>query len=396
MTPIVGTVAREFMAKKKSGTARPTRAHAKLTGPDSVTPSRPSESSTTDLDRALLEGLNRCAAESVRTSGDAPERTLIEILADDEARIRAAVAANPGPLPATVVQAVMREMLSGVRGLRQPVRVIYLGPEYSFSHLAAVQQFGQSAELVPVATIAAVFDAVQRRQADFGVVPIENSTDGRVTDTLDMFARMRVRICGDVQLRIHHCLLGRCKRTEIREVYSKPQALSQCRTWLARHLPNAALLEASSTAVAARLAAEKPGTAAIASRQAGIQQGLDLIAENIEDNPHNVTRFAVIGDHVPPRTGSDRTAVMFEVPHQPGSLADAMMIFKRRKLNLTWIESFPMPNTPSEYLFFVEFQGHASDANVKRGLADLGRQVVRVEVLGTYPSSAPVGDVGAT
>jgi chorismate mutase/prephenate dehydratase len=384
------------MAKKKSGTPRPTRAATKSSDRDSTNSGQVVEQSAHGFDHELLDWLNRRAVESVRTSADGTERTMIEILAEDEARIRAAVAANPGPLPGSVIQAVFREWLSGIRGLRQAVRVIYLGPEYSFSHLAAVQQFGQSAELVPVATIAAVFDAVHRRQADFGVVPIENSTDGRVTDTLDMFARMRVQICGDVQLRIHHCLLGRCKRTDIREVYSKPQALSQCRTWLARHLPDAVLLEASSTAVAARLAAEKPGAAAIASRQAGIQQGLDLIAENIEDNPHNVTRFAVIGDHVPARTGSDRTAVMFEVPHQPGSLADAMMIFKRRKLNLTWIESFPMPDTPSEYLFFVEFQGHASDANVKRGLADLGRQVVRVEVLGTYPSSTPVEDSLAT
>lgn len=384
------------MAKKTSGTKRSPRTQPPATDRESVNPGRPAEQSVSDVDRAWLEWLNCRAAEAVRAAGAAPERTLIELLTQDEARIRAAVAANPGPLPASVVQAVLRELLSGIRSLRQAVQVIYLGPEYSFSHLAAVQQFGQSAELVPVATIAAVFDAVQRRQADFGVVPIENSTDGRVTDTLDMFARMRVRICGDVQLRIHHCLLGRCKRTDIREVYSKPQALSQCRTWLARHLPDAVLLEASSTAGAARLAAEKPGAAAIASRQAGIQQGLELIAENIEDNPHNVTRFAVIGDHVPPRTGSDRTAVMFEVPHQPGSLADAMMIFKRRKLNLTWIESFPMPNTPSEYLFFVEFQGHASDANVQRALADLARQVVRVEVLGTYPSSTPVEETGTT
>jgi chorismate mutase/prephenate dehydratase len=344
------------------------------------------------MDQTLLELLNRRAAASGPAGEKGSGVGLIEILAADEACIQAAVAANSGPLPSSVIQAVFRELLSGIRGLRQAVRVIYLGPEYSFSHLAAVQQFGQSAELVPVTTIAAVFDAVQRRQADFGVVPIENSTDGRVTDTLDMFARMRVRICGDVQLRVHHCLVGRCKRTDIREVYSKPQALSQCRTWLARHLPDAMLLEASSTAGAARLAAEKPGAAAIASRQAGIQQGLDLIAENIEDNPHNVTRFAVIGDHVPARTGCDRTALMFEVPHRPGSLADAMTIFKRRKLNLTWIESFPMPDTPSEYLFFVEFQGHATDPNVQRGLADLGRQVVRVEVLGTYPSSTPVGN----
>jgi len=382
------------MAKKTSSSrprgAGPQGSDLRTSQPGPADPQLRSAQPPSEADQALLELLNRLTTATIAAPGSGADQRVMDLLSADDARIRTVVAANPGPLPSSAVQAVFRELLSGIRELRQAIRVIYLGPEYSFSHLAAVQQFGQSAELVPVATIATVFDAVQRRQADFGVVPIENSTDGRVTDTLGMFARMRVRICGDVQLRIHHCLVGRCKRSEIREVYSKPQALSQCRTWLARHLPDATLLDASSTAGAARLATEKPGAAAIASRQAGIQQGLDLIAENIEDNPHNVTRFAVIGDHVPARTGCDRTAVMFEVPHRPGSLADAMTIFKRRKLNLTWIESFPMPDTPSEYLFFVEFQGHASDPNVERGLADLGRQVVRVEVLGTYPSSTPV------
>ena len=219
-----------------------------------------------------------------------------------------------------------------------------------------------------------VFDALNRGQADFGLVPIENSTDGRVTDTLDMFARLPVRICGEVQLRIHHHLLGKCRRSEVKEVYSKPQALSQCRTWLARHLPDARTVEMASTTAAARLAVEKPGAAAIASRQAGINYGLDFIAEDIEDNRHNVTRFAVIGDRPPRRSGNDKTSLMFELPHQPGALADAMAIFKRNRLNLTWIESFPMPGTPNEYLFFVEFQGHPEEMRAKRALAASGQE----------------------
>ena len=152
-----------------------------------------------------------------------------------------------------------------------------------------------------------------------------------------------MRICGEVELRIHHSLLGKCPRTEVREVYSKPQALSQCRNWLAKHLPSARTIEVTSTSTAAQLAVEKPGAAAIASLQAGVRYGLDVLAENIEDNPFNTTRFAVIGDHPSPRTGNDRTAMLFQVEHRPGTLADAMVIFKRNKLNLTWIESFPLP-----------------------------------------------------
>jgi chorismate mutase/prephenate dehydratase len=170
----------------------------------------------------------------------------------------------------------------------------------------------------------------------------------------------------------------------VREVYSKPQALSQCRDWLAKHLPQAALRETTSTTAAAEIAAEKPGAAAVASRQAGVNYGLDILAPNIEDNPNNVTRFAVIGQQVFARTKNDKTAVMFQVPHKPGALADAMNLFKRHRLNLTWIESFPIPAQPSEYLFFVELEGHESEARVKKCLALLAKKAVRLEVLGSY------------
>jgi chorismate mutase/prephenate dehydratase len=288
------------------------------------------------------------------------------------------------------MRAIFRELLSGTRRLVRQVRVCYLGPEFSYSHLAAVQQFGTSVDLIPVANISSVFDALNRGQADFGLVPIENSTDGRVADTLDMFARLPVRVCGEVQLRIHHHLLGKCRRSQIKAVYSKPQALSQCRTWLAKHLPDAQTVETASTTAAARLAVDEPGAAAIASRQAGVHYGLDFIAESIQDNPNNVTRFAVIGDEPPARTGDDKTSLMFELPHQPGALADVMGIFKRNRLNMTWIESFPMPETPSEYLFFIEFQGHAEELRARRAINALAKKTVRLEVLGSYPATAPV------
>ena len=200
---------------------------------------------------------------------------------------------------------------------------------------------------------------------------------------------MRVRICGEIEFRIHHTLLGKCSRTEVREVYSKPQALSQCRNWLAKHLPAARSIEVTSTSTAAQLAGEKPGAAAIASRQAGMHYGLEVLAENIEDNPSNTTRFAVIGDQSPPRTGHDQTAMLFQVEHRPGALADAMMVFKRGKLNLTWIESFPTPGARG-YLFFVQMEGHQSDARLRHAVAALEKKTSRLEILGSFPAGVAV------
>lgn len=267
--------------------------------------------------------------------------------------------------------------------------IAYLGPIYSYSYLAAAKHFGMAAPLVPVATIAAVFDELIRGQATYGVVPIENSTDGRVVDTLGMFARLPVKICGEVLLPVHHCLLGRCPRSEIVEIYSKPQAMSQCRGWLSKHVPDARLIEISSTAAAARLATEKPGAAAVASREAGNHHGLHIIDENIEDNQNNVTRFAVIGNKKcdPSRNDKDKTSLMFQLPHQPCALADALDAFRSAKLNLTWIESFPLADHPREYLFFVELEGHVESKGVSQALTQLRKQTLRLEVLGSYPKA---------
>lgn len=297
---------------------------------------------------------------------------------------------SEGPLSDRCILAVFRELISGSRSLEKTLRVAYLGPAYSYSHLAAIHRFGQSVELAPVSTIAAVFEEIHQGHADFGIVPVENSTDGRVGDTLDMFARLPVRICGEVQMRIHHNLLGKCSRDKIEEVYSKPQALSQCRNWLAKHLPGARTIEVTSTTTAAQLAQDKPGAAAIASLQAGVHYGLDVLAADIEDNRDNLTRFAVIGDESGKRTGRDKCSLMFEVAHQPGALADAMNVFKRNRLNLTWIESFPIARPEGGYLFFVETEGHESDLRVRRAIRALERKTIRLEVLGSYARMTPV------
>jgi chorismate mutase / prephenate dehydratase len=266
---------------------------------------------------------------------------------------------------------------------REPI--VYLGPLYSYSYLAAVSHFGLAAEFVPVTTIAAAFDEISRGQAAFAVVPIENNTDGGVVDTLGRFARSPAQICGEVLLPVHHCLLGRCSRAEVREVHSKPQALSQCRNWLEQHLPNAKLVEVASTAAAAVLAAETPGVAAIASREAGIHHGCNVIDENIEDNQHNITRFAIIGSRVCKPTGADKTTLMFQLKHEPGALASAMLIFKEFDVNLTWIESFPLPDRPNEYLFFIELDGHSDNAPIAATIEELRRKTQQIDVLGSYP-----------
>jgi chorismate mutase/prephenate dehydratase len=296
---------------------------------------------------------------------------------------------SKGPLPERAVRAVFRELVSGCRSLVRDVKVSFLGPLYSYSHLAAIHRFGHSVQFMPVGSIAAVFEEVNRGHSEFGIVPIENSTDGRIADTLDMFTRLPVRICGEVQLEIHHTLLGKCPRTEVKEVYSRPQALSQCRNWLAKHLPSARMIEVTSTSTAAQLAQEKPGAAAIASLEAGVQYGLDILAERIEDNANNTTRFAVIGEESSPRTGDDRTAMMFQTEHRFGALCDALAIFKRNRLNLTWIESFPVPGTERAYLFFVEFEGHETDARVRAAISDLEKKTLRLETLGSCPAVRP-------
>jgi len=310
-------------------------------------------------------------------------------LGEEQEALADLLSQNKGPLGEAALRSIYREVLGAVRTLVKPVRVAYLGPKYSFSHLAAISRFGDGPDLTPVATIKAVFESVHYRQTDYGIVPIENSTDGRIVDTLDMFARLPTRITGEVELAIHHHLLGKCSRGEVTEVYSKPQALSQCRDWLAKNLPQAKPIEMTSTAIAAQIAADKPGAAAIASLEAGTHYGLAVIDSNIEDNKNNLTRFAVIGGEPPARTGRDKTALMFEIPHKPGALADAMVVFKRGRLNLTWIESFPMPGSKNEYLFFIELEGHQADSRVKRALEALRRKTARLEILGSYPRAIP-------
>jgi len=370
------------MAKKKSS-KRPTRA------PKSLGSLR---KQIDRIDREVVKLVNERAALALEIGKlkDA-EGTCVYAPGREEEVLARVQQLSRGPLSDDCVRAIFRELISGSRCLEQRLRVAFLGPEYSYSHLATLHRFGQSVDLVPVGSISAVFEEVHQGQTDFGLVPLENSTDGRIADTLDNFTRTPLRICGEVQLRIHHQLLGQGPRSAVREVQSRPQALSQCRNWLAKHLPKARVTEVTSTSAAAELAQAKPEVAAIASHEAGVHYGLTVLAKNIEDQPNNLTRFAVIGRQMADRSGDDKTAIMFEVPHQPGALADAMVIFKRNRLNLTWIESFPIARPDGGYFFFVEMDGHESALRVRRALASLEQKAVELRVLGSYPKSSPVG-----
>lgn len=383
------------MAKKKAtrpaAQARAQRKEKPATSPKAVTRKKPSASAAERLkviDRQLVQLVKdrvRYGVQLLEESED--QRALwfdpkIEQDLWEELEV-----VNQGEIPKEVLRSVFRELMCASRSRVKTVRVAYLGPQFSFTHLAALERFGKTVDLIPVNSIAAVFEEVNRGHAEFGIVPIENSTDGRIVDTLDMFTRLPLRICGEVQMAVHHNLLSRSPRSEITEIYSKPQALSQCRDWLTRNMPQAKIYDVTSTSTAAALAQQKPGAAAIASRQAAVQYSLDIIAESIEDNAHNVTRFAIIGDHETDETGQDRTALLLQIPHTPGSLSDALTAFKNNKINLTWIESFPLRGPETGYLFFLDFEGHVKDARIKKAMQILEKKAVRMEILGSYPRS---------
>jgi chorismate mutase/prephenate dehydratase len=299
--------------------------------------------------------------------------------------------ANKGPLAEVSLRAIFRELISGSRAIQRVQKVAFLGPEYSYSHIAALERFGESVEYMRVGTISAVFEELNRKHIDLGVVPLENTTDGRIADTLDCFIRNpEIRICAEIRIKVHHHLLANCEQTEIRRVYSKAQAISQCRNWLSKNLPHATTHEVNSTADAARLAQSEPYAAAVASRQAGVRYGLRTLFSNIEDFAGNETRFAIIGLNDSARTGQDKTALMFQIGHQPGTLADVLAVFKQNKINLTWIESFPYPEAKGEYVFFLDFEGHREDPKIKKALGSLDKLCDLVNVLGSYPVAAMI------
>ena len=302
-------------------------------------------------------------------------------------------AANGGPLPNRCLRAIYRELMSASIALEKPITVCFLGPEGTFSQVAAKAKFGDSADYLAVRGVDAIFHDVARGDADYGVVPIENSSEGGIADTLEMFMDSDLKVCAEITLPVHHHLVGKCPIQDIQSIYSKQQPFGQCKRWLSDNMGHAELVEVSSTAEAARIASQEPNVAAIAHEGSAAIYGLSILAQAIEDWSHNMTRFLVISkEGVNQPTGRDKTSIMCWIKDEVGALYGVLFLFKEANINLTKIESFPSRRRPWEYLFFIDLEGHASDAPVAEALGKAKHLCKELKVLGSFPMSAPVSE----
>jgi chorismate mutase/prephenate dehydratase len=295
--------------------------------------------------------------------------------------------ANTGPITHDSLRAIYREIMSSALSLEKSMQIAYLGPEATFTHQAAIRRFGSSLRYSAQKTISDVFTEVSKSRADYGVVPVENSTEGVVTHTLDMFVDSDLKIVAQIVLPVQHCLLANCPRSQIKKLFSHPQSLGQCRVWLQNNLPRVEAIEASSNARAAELAAREDGTAAIAGILAAEKYDLDVLEYDIQDNASNATRFLVLGRQCSPPTGKDRTSIMVSVNDKVGALHSAIAAFRRFRINMTKIESRPSKRKAWEYFFFIDCDGHMKDRKVERALNHLGEHCNFVKVLGSYPNA---------
>lgn len=296
---------------------------------------------------------------------------------------------NTGPFPTPSVPAVFREIIAACRSLEGELIVAYLGPPATHTHLACLEKFGHAIKTLPLESIQEVFESVEKGKAHYGIVPVENSTEGVVSRTLDMFIESEAKICGEVLLRISHDLLSKSGHPlKVKKIYSHPQALAQCRQWLRKHFPQAELRETISTAKAAQMAAQEEEAAAVASSFAAYIYDLKIIEEAIEDYRHNYTRFLILGKTIGEKTGQDKTSLLFSIADAPGALFAVLKPFAEKAINLTKIESRPIKNKPWEYIFFLDFEGHARDEKIKETLTNLKNKVLFCKLLGSYPRSS--------
>ncbi|MFA5863593.1 MAG: prephenate dehydratase [Phycisphaerae bacterium] len=337
------------------------------------------------LDEQLVHLLNR-RAEVVVQIGKLKNRSNEAIYVPDrEKKVLDHVrTVNKGPLPDKVISAIYRELMSGCIALEKPLKVGYLGPEGSFSNIAAVLKFGAAVEYVPLPDIRSVFMDVARGHCNLGMVPVENSLGGSVIDTLDAFLELDVKICAEMIFRIHHNLLANCPLEQIRVIYSKPEVFAQCRNWLSMQMKGIQTVPVASTSRAAELAAQEPNAAAIGSTLASELYKLAVVDENIEDNPNNFTRFFVISRYTAKPTGQDKTAILFATAHRAGTLADVLDIFRKYKVNLTNIDTRPSGNQTWEYYFFVDTEGHYEDPQVQAAIAEAREHCLLLSVLGSF------------
>lgn len=296
---------------------------------------------------------------------------------------------NGGELPEEGLLSIYRQIVSLSFSLEGGMRVGYLGPEGTWSHQAALARFGESVELVPFPSFRDVFTAVEREAVDYGVIPIENSTDGSVSPAMDLLGGTSLRICAQIRQSIQNCLMANIEREKIRTIYSHPQVLGQCRLWLQQNFPHTEQISTASTAAAAKLAAKEAsrGAAALGGALAARLNHLTILEPNIQDKATNTTRFAVIGRQDTRPSGHDRTTICFGVPHTPGSLVDVLSLFKQHDINLLCIDSRPTRDTAWEYLFYIDAEGHEAAEPLRSCLAELRSKTPMFKVLGSYPES---------
>lgn len=341
-----------------------------------------------NLDNDIIKLLNN-RISVVQKIGEAKKKSGSEIYvpARERAVFEKIKTLNKGPLPEESAHAIYREIMSAALALEADMKIAYLGPEATFTHQAARSKFGGSVEYLSVSTISDVFSRVQNRSAEYGVVPIENSTEGAVTHTFDQFTNTRLKICAEIYLPISLMLLSKSEAKDINVIYSKQEVFGQCRGWIHSNLPNIELSPVESTAKAVKLALGDKQSAAIASATASDMYGIEVLAENIQDIQGNTTRFLVIAQNYGEATGNDKTSIVFSVEHSVGALYEALSVLKKYKINLSKIESRPSKNKAWEYYFFVDIEGHATDKIVSRALEQLKDKCTLLTILGSYPKA---------
>jgi len=341
-----------------------------------------------EIDAQLLQLLNQ-RADCVHVVGEIKKKEGLQIYAPEreESLLRKLSAMSDGRLPEKSIRAIYREIMSAALALEDDLKIAYLGPEGTWTHQAAISKFGHSVDYLSQSNFADVFDCVARRQASYGVVPIENSTEGAVSHTLDLFVDSPLKICAQILMRIENGLMADIPREQIKTLYSHPQVFGQCRNWILKNFPHADLVEVSSTTKAARIAKEKAseGAAAMGGPLAAEMHGLTMLNPCIQDRATNTTRFLVIGEKTCPPTGNDRTSLLFSIKDNPGSLVKALQAFDTCAINMSKIESRPSKQQDWEYFFYVDLAGHVEDTNISSALDELRKHCSLVKILGSYP-----------
>ena len=344
------------------------------------------------IDEKILELLNQ-RTEAVLEIGQlkAKSNSNFYVPHREQAILNRLSTMNPGPFPNEALRVVYKEIMSASLTLEKPLLIAYLGPEASNTHIATIKQFGSSVKYKPVRSQAEVFKEVETGRADYGVVAIENTTEGAVNPTLDAFVKSELKVCSEILVPISHYLLANCSLEDIKSVHSHPQVLAQSRGWIEKNLQHAEVMAAASSSEAAILAAREENVAAIGTKLAAEMYGLNILAEGIQDVSNNMTRFLVIGHHYAQKTGDDKTSVLFSVKHEAGSLANALTLLAKHGLNLTNIQLRPSGVKAWEYIFFVDLEGHIDDAQIKEALGELEEESILVKMLGAYPKAVTNG-----